>query len=72
MTKETFIKELDKILKQANFIEELEKIKTEIKEASYSIINIDDEFYDLGYGIADIDDINEIIDKHIKELKGDK
>ena len=52
-------------------IEELEKIKAEIKEVSYSIINIDDDFYDLGYRIVDIDDINEIIDKHIEELKGE-
>lgn len=71
MTKETYIKELDKILKRATLIEELENLKTEIKEVSYSIINID-EFYELGYRIADIDDINEIIDKHIKEMKGDK
>lgn len=61
MTKETFIKELDKILKQATInetiIEELEKIKTEI-------IELTEYFY--------IEpDVIHIIDKHISELKGD-
>lgn len=53
-------------------IEELEKIKAEIKEESYSIINIDGDFYDLVYRIVDLDDINEIINKHISELKGER
>lgn len=51
---------------------ELEKIRAEIKEESYSIINIDGDFYDLVYRIVDIDDVNEIIDKHISELKGEQ
>ena len=59
MTKETYIKELDKILKRTTTIEELEKIKTEIKE------------YCENYGIYDWGIIH-IVEKHIKELKGDK
>lgn len=59
MTKETFIKELDKILKRTGTIEELNKIKTEITEYRYNIN-------------AGSDEVVEIIDKHIKELKGDK
>lgn len=57
--------------KAEDIINELEKIKSEIEEASYSIINIDGDFYDLGYRIVDIEDINEIIDNHISELKGE-
>lgn len=61
-----------KALPSRDSITELEKIKAEIKEESYSIINIDGDFYDLGYRIVDIDDINEIIVKHISELKGEQ
>lgn len=61
MTMETYIKGLDKILKQAiikeTIIEELEKIKKEI-------IELTEYFY--------IEpDVLRIIDEHISELKGD-
>lgn len=59
MTKETFIKELDKILKQATIketiIEELEKIKKEFEDKIL-----------LNQTVA-----IQIMDKHISELKGD-
>lgn len=68
MTRETFIKELDKILKKANFIEELEKIKAEIlkkawRDAQGQIVTRDG----FNHGIITATDI---IDKHIEELKG--
>lgn len=56
--------------KQA-IIKELKNIKTEIKEKSYSIINIDGDFFDLCYSIVDLEDIYGVIDKHISELKGE-
>lgn len=70
MTRETYIKELDKILKRANFIEELEKIKEEMlqkvwRDAQGQIVTKDG----FNHGIITATDI---IDKHIKELKGDK
>lgn len=65
MTKETYIKELDKILKRTSTIEELEKIKEDLK----SEIDFDVEkmrFY------INSEDIDRVFYKHISELRGDK
>lgn len=55
--------------KDLAIVKELEDIKTEIKKEAYQIINIDDEFFDLGCSIAYLDDIYRVIDNHIAELK---
>lgn len=69
-------KELQEIIRQdeeidLSIVKELEDIKAEIKKEAYQIINIDDEFFDLGFSIAYLDDIYGVIDKHISELKGE-
>lgn len=49
-------------------IEELEKIKAEIKELAFLFDDLspDKEL------VVDLDNIEEVIDKHISELKGEK
>lgn len=64
MTRETFVKELDKILKKANFIEELEKIKQEI-------CDIEEPNHDFEGFYYCLEEVLKIIDKYIKELKGE-
>ena len=51
-------------------VEKLEKVKKEIKEEAYSNVFIREDFYELGYKIVNLNDINKIIDKYISELKG--
>lgn len=64
MTREIFVKELDKILKKANFIEELEKIKQEI-------CDIEEPNHDFEGFYYCLEEVLKIIDKYIKELKGE-
>ena len=58
MTKETFIKELDKILNRETVIEKLEALKAEFEEDKYILLN---------QTVA-----IQIIEKHIAELKEQK
>lgn len=59
MTRETFIKELDKILKRASAIEELKNLKN--KMVNYCDLH---GIYD--WGLIDL------VDERIKELGGDE
>ncbi len=65
MTKETYIKELDKILKRGANIEKLEKIRQEI-------IDIEEPNHDFEGFYYCLEEVLKIIDKHIKDLGGDK
>lgn len=67
MTKETYIKELNKILKRAHVevaIEELEKIRQEI-------CDIEEPSHDFEGFYYCLEEVLKIIDKYIKELKGE-
>ena len=52
-------------------IVELEKIKGEIKEESYSLRCYNDDYYTDNDRVVHLEDIYKIIDNHIKELKGE-
>ena len=70
MTKETYIKELDKILKRTTTIEELEKIKAEIGEEFVDLQDGSEEWR--SYVNDAVLSCYEIVEKRIKELKGEQ